>query len=191
MNNYESIYESFKEGDVIPFYDNLYPGLLTYASRQLGNDLAYLAEDCVQEAVMNSYKMRKSLNSSFAWYSYILKCIYHSALQQIRKYNSGIRYAETEEIDTVSPQLDVEILEQEIQDALYSAIRTLPAKYQELLRMSFIEGLKNAEIAQRLNVAEITVKKQKAKLLKLLRDKLDGCSPSVIILIIELLGLDI
>lgn len=190
MNNYESIYESFKKGDVIPFYDKLYPGLLTYASRQLGNDLAYLAEDCVQEAVMNSYKMRKSFNSSFAWYSYILKCIYHSALQHLRRYNSSIRYMESDEIDKESPQLDVELLEQEIQDSLYSAIRTLPEKYQEILRMSFIEGLKNAEIAKRLNVAEITVKKQKAKLIQLLRDKMDGCSPSVIILIIELLSQD-
>lgn len=57
---------------------------------------------------------------------------------------------------------------------IYGAIEELPAEYRTLLRMSFEEGLKNAEIAQRLGVAEITVKKRKAKMLEMLRDKLGG-----------------
>ena len=46
--------------------------------------------------------------------------------------------------------------------------------------MSFKEGLKNTEIAQHLGLAEITVKKHKAKSLAALREKLDGI-PSVVI----------
>lgn len=57
---------------------------------------------------------------------------------------------------------------------IYGAIEELPAEYRTLLRMSFEEGLKNAEIAQRLGVAEITVKKRKAKMLEILRSKLGG-----------------
>ena len=66
------------------------------------------------------------------------------------------------------------MIEHEMLDALYAAIEDLPAEYRTLLRMSFEEGLKNAEIAQRLGVAEITVKKRKAKMLEMLRDKLGG-----------------
>ena len=40
------------------------------------------------------------------------------------------------------------------------------------MRMSFIEGLRNAEIAERLGVAEITVKKRKARMLAMLRERL-------------------
>lgn len=51
--------------------------------------------------------------------------------------------------------------------------------------MSYHEGLKNSEIAERLGVAEITVKKQKAKLLAMLREKMDGCPPYIIAFLVE------
>ncbi len=172
-------------GDVAPFYDNLYPGLLVYASRQLGDELSYLAEDCVQDAVMTSYTERKRLESSFAWYAYILKCIFNGALQLIRKHNSRNNYLGAEPVDVVTPDLDVEMLEQETLDMLDAAIRSLPLKYQELLRMSYHDGLKNAEIAERLGVAEITVKKQKARLLAMLRERMDNCPPYIIAMLME------
>lgn len=185
MYDYDNIYRSFMSGDVAPFYDDLYPGLHVYASRQLGDELSYLAEDCVQDAVMTSYTERKRLQSPFAWYAYILKCIFHSALQLVRKHRSRSNYLDSAEADAVTPELDVEMLEQETLDMLDSAIRSLPLKYRELLRMSYHEGLKNAEIANRLGVAEITVKKQKAKMLALLREKMNGCPPYLIILLLN------
>lgn len=172
-------------GDGTPFYDNLYPGLLVYASRQLGDELSYLAEDCVQDAVMTSYTERRRLTSSCAWYAYILKCIYHGALQLIRKHNSRNNYLGSGDRGGLTPDLDVEILEQETLDMLDAAVKSLPPRYQELLRMSYHEGLKNSEIAERLGVAEITVKKQKAKLLAMLREKMDGCPPYIIAFLVE------
>ena len=73
MFNYDHIYKSFRSGKLEPFYENLYPGLLVYASRQLGDELSYLAEDCVQDAVMDSFNERHRLGNSMAWYSYMLK----------------------------------------------------------------------------------------------------------------------
>ncbi len=40
--------------------------------------------------------------------------------------------------------------------------------------MSFDEGLRTREIAERLNIAEVTVKKRKARLIEILRARLDG-----------------
>lgn len=88
-------------------------------------------------------------------------------------------------VDVVTPDLDVEMLEQETLDMLDAAIRSLPLKYQELLRMSYHDGLKNAEIAERLGVAEITVKKQKARLLAMLRERMDNCPPYIIAMLME------
>lgn len=173
------------KGDVTPFYEDLYSGLLVYASRQLGPDLAYLAEDCVQDAVMSSYMERRRLKTSMAWYRYILKCIYHSAIGIVRKHNSRNNYLERPDMEHMTPGLDVAILEQETLDRLYAAIESLPVKYRTLLRMSYQEGLKNAEIAARLGVAEITVKKQKAQLLMMLRGKMGEIPPYVIILVLR------
>ena len=185
MHDYDYIYRSFVKGDVTPFYEDLYPGLLLYASRQLGPDLSYLAEDCVQDAVMSSYTERKRLRTSMAWYAYILKCIYHSAIGLVRKHNSRNNYLESPENEHVTPGLEVAMLEQETLDRLHAAIESLPVKYRTLLRMSYQEGLKNAEIARRLGVAEITVKKQKAQMLMMLRDGMGDVPPYVIILVLS------
>ena len=61
------------------------------------------------------------------------------------------------------------LIEHETLDTLYAAIRMLPPDYRQLLKLSFENGLKNAEIAATLGVAEITVKKRKVKLLEMLR----------------------
>ena len=66
------------------------------------------------------------------------------------------------------------LIEHETLDALYAAIKSLPPNYRELLSMSFEEGLKNAEIAARLGVSEITVKKRKARMIEMLRSRLGG-----------------
>ncbi len=97
----------------------------------------------------------------------------------MRKNNSRNNYLDSGVVEQASPDLDVAILEQEALDMLYQAIETLPQKYRVILRMSFVEGLRNAEIAKRLGIAEITVKKQKAQMLAMLRDKLQLPPPII------------
>lgn len=174
MYDYNHIYESFIAGNVKPFYEDLYPGLMVYASRLLGEELSYLAEDCVQDAVISSYNERKRLKSSPAWYAYILKCVYRRVLGLRRKHNSRANYLGSGYCDEEIPGMDVAILEQETLELLYSAVDSLPLKYRELLRLNYHEGLKNGEIAERFGVAEITVKKWKADILSRLRDRMGG-----------------
>lgn len=172
MFDYDHIYKTFRSGRLEAFYEHLYPGLLVYASRQLGEELSYLAEDCVQDAVMDSYNERHRFVNSMAWYSYILKSIFHSSISLLRKHNSRNNYLGSGTIEQCTPDLDVAILEQETLDMLYDAIESLPQKDRAILRMSFVEGLRNADIAKRLDIAEITVKKHKARIMAMLRDKL-------------------
>lgn len=173
MYDYDNIYRSFIAGNIEPLYRKLYPALIMYASRQLGDELSYLAEDCVQDAVMASYTERHNLKTSMAWYAYILKCIFHSSIRLVRKNRSFSNYLDDKGNDSLTPELDIAMLEQELFDMLYAAIESLPLRYREVLRMSYFEGLKNAEIARRMSVAEITVKKWKAVILTTLRKQLD------------------
>ncbi len=173
MYDYNRIYKSFMAGDVTPFYENLYPGLLVYASHRLGSDLSYLAEDCVQDAVMSSYSERKRFVNSAAWYAYIIKCIYHNTVAVLRKSQSHSNYMCNNDAEDTTTDLDTDLLEQELLDRLYAAVESLPLKYREVLQMSYFDGLKNAEIAARMGVAEITVKKWKAAIISQLRNTLD------------------
>ena len=55
MNVYREIFADFKQGELAQFYRLMYPELMVYANRLLGADFAFLAEDCVQNAVYKCY----------------------------------------------------------------------------------------------------------------------------------------
>ena len=65
------------------------------------------------------------------------------------------------------------VINQETQLLLFNAIHSLPDRERQIFELSFIEGLKNIEIAEQLGVSDSTVKKAKAKALEILREKLD------------------
>ena len=65
------------------------------------------------------------------------------------------------------------VIDQEAQTLLYSAIEELPEKARIVFEMSFMEGLKNVEIAEKLGLSDSSVKKYKATALDFLRKKLE------------------
>ena len=176
MIDYGAIFETFKSGRLNDFYNHMYAGLLLYAARTLGEEQAYLAEDCVQDAVMNTYLHRKEFSDSYHWRSYLVTCVRNRALKVLRSDNARRNYMENSDTDAVERELTYAMIRQETFDSLNAAIQTLPAEYREIVELSFVEGLKNSEIAALLTVAEITVKKRKARLLALLRGKLGEAS---------------
>lgn len=180
MYGFESVYKSFVNGDLAPFYRNLYPALLVYASRYLGEELAYLGEDCVQEAVVDVFLMSDRFDGPKQWYTYLLKSITTKALMNRRKLSSYHNYVESGSFDDSSPGFEADLLERETLTRLYMAIESLTPMQRDILRMNYIEGMKNADIAKALGVAEITIKKQKAKMIAQLRDKM-GDIPMVIL----------
>lgn len=184
MPDYKRIFTLFVAGKVDEFYHELYPGLIAYACRELGDNLAYLAEDCVQDAVLQSYSKRKDFSTSMAWYAYILKCISHGAVHHHRKIDSHTTYLDSLSRERPEKAIEADALEQETLDRLYAAVESLPEEYRQILRMSFREGLKNAEIAARLGVAEITVKKKKAKILALLSERMGGIPPAIVLMLL-------
>ena len=61
----------------------------------------------------------------------------------------------------------------DIEQAIQDAIATLPEKCREVFMMSKIDGLKNREIAEKLNISEKTVERHMSIALRKLRDELD------------------
>lgn len=160
-----------------PFYERYFPGMVMYASRLLGNDLDWMADDCVQDAVLDAFQKRSTFTSAEQWRAHILACIRNKAVSALRKLSAMRNYADADS-STERHEADAAraLIEHETLDSLYAAIRNLPDDYRQLLRMSFEEGMKNADIAAALGVAEITVKKRKVRLLEMLRRSMgDNC----------------
>ena len=59
------------------------------------------------------------------------------------------------------------------EQAIQEAIATLPEKCREVFVLSKIEGLKNREIAEKLNISEKTVERHMSIALSKLREELD------------------
>lgn len=165
----EQIFEKFRKGEIEELYKRMYSRLLLFATARLGNEVSFMAEDCVQEAIYKTYLHRNELVSSSVFKSYLYSCINNQAITYLRKQEACEHYvsqAETE-VEFLSSYI-----EQETLDLLYEAIARLPEKYKELFRLSFEQGLKNVEVAKLLQVSDSTVKKQKNQMINWLRKEL-------------------
>ena len=169
MYSADDIFRMFVAGKMSPFYDRYFPGMVRYASRLLGDELDWMADDFVQDAVLDAFQKRDTFNTEGQWRAHILTCIRNKAISAQRRLSAMRHYTDSPQLSTHEADATLAMIELETLDTLYAAIRKLPEEYKELLRMSFEEGMKNAEIAQALGIAEITVKKRKVRLLEMLR----------------------
>ena len=64
------------------------------------------------------------------------------------------------------------IIRAEVVNELFKAIELLPAACREIFRLGYIEGLSNPKIAEVLDVSVNTVKTQKQRGIKILRNVL-------------------
>lgn len=168
----EQIFKDFKAGRIDTFYQRMYPQLILYAGRHLGKDYAFLAEDCVQDAIFQTYLHKDSLASTFAFKSFLYSCIYNATISLLRRQAAKENYLSAHAKEEEEENFLNSLIEQETLDLLWHAIEQLPKKYQELFELSFEQGLKNAEIANRLHISESAVKKRKAQFITLLRQYL-------------------
>lgn len=174
MNNYDKIFRKFAMGNISPFYDEMYPGMMLYAMHILGEEFSYMAEDCVQESVITTYMRREEFPSWNAWRGFLLACIRNNAIAVLRKNSRHKNYIDNLEQEDTENDCSHALIEHEVHELLFNAIDGLSDKYREIFQLSFESGLKNSEVANILGIAEITVKKRKASLIAHLQDKLGG-----------------
>lgn len=183
MNWLESIFDDFCKGKLESFYTYVFPDLLVYATGLLRGEAAFRAEDCVQEAVETSYLHRNNFSSSSQWRAFLITCIRNRAISILRHNEAQTNY-----LNSLDPDFELtddalnDFIEVETRIRIYNAIASLPEDLRQIFILNFEEGLKNIEIAKKLGVAEITVKKRKAKLISRLKDLL---GPEIIILLLS------
>lgn len=172
-NTTDIAFRRFMEGDIAYFYRHQYADMILYARSVLQPEMSFLAEDCVQSAVEKTYQNRSQFISAGQWKGFMMTCIRNQAISLMRRSSAADRYADYFSLNPEeSEDILLDYIRQETLSLLYDAIDRLPVELKQILEMSFQEGLKNAEIAARLGVAEITVKKRKARLIEELRSVL-------------------
>lgn len=181
----EHIFEDFRRGEIDRLYQEAYPSLLAYAARMLTDDYALMAEDCVQDAIMEGYNRKDSFESHFQLKAFLFACIHNNAVSVLRKVRSKAHYLEEQTADSLV--IEAGMIEQDALDMLFAAVDGLPEKYREVFELSFSQGLSNAEAARLLNLSLDGVKKRKAKMVQLLRESLQS-KPDLLALLLAVIG---
>ena len=148
-------------------YDEYYPALVVYASTFLASD--EVAEDIVQELFVSMWEKRVTFVSFPAFKTYLYKFIKNSALNYLKHQGVEGRYKEALQNNLSDEELDEEELDREEEYRhLFQAIDKLPSRCREIFLLS-LEGKKNKEIAEMLQISTETIKTQKIRAINRLK----------------------
>jgi RNA polymerase sigma-70 factor (ECF subfamily) len=140
-----------------------------------------VAKDMVQEAFTNLWIRRSSLSGNTNLKAYLYQTTRNNCLNYLKRLKVKAKY-EKRTLDNYNDLLlNYEALVQlnfdaisynELIEALHLAISELPLKCREVFELSRYDGMKNTEIAEKLNISVKAVEGHISKALKQLKDKL-------------------
>lgn len=131
-------------------------------------------EDITQESFIRLWQKHDafSCENSIKAFLYIITrnaCL--NFIKHLQRQQKSMKYWSLgwkEEDDNTLNKLTKTDISNEVQ----AAVRALPPECSRIIWLSYLEGLKNHEIAQRLRISVHTVKNQKSRGLYLLKKKL-------------------
>lgn len=159
IDNFEALFKTY------------YAPLVVYACRFVTE--TDIAREIVQDFFVRLYEKRLTLNIDTSIKSYLYRSVYNCCINYLNQraiQEKHLRNIDMEKVD--EDNLENEINRIEMQQKIYEVIETLPAKCRRIFKMNRLEGLKNEEIAVKLNLSKRTVETQISKALKTLRLKL-------------------
>ena len=150
----EELVKKIKSGDQQAFkvlFDEFYVALCVFAENFVKDD--DLAADCVQEAFVSLWKKHKDFDNIYKIKSFLYKVVRNSCLNHIRDK----KFVGEDFVGLESEQFFRDtLIEEESYRIFYSAVESLPDQTKKVIMLS-LDGLKNAEIAEQLDVAPSTI----------------------------------
>ncbi len=129
------------------------------------------AEDLVQDVFVKLWLQRNNLAEIYNFQAWIYRVIRNQAISDLRRISleTTILAHLKKESGNVSQLADEVLLRKQLQEVLQQAIDKLPPRQKQIYTMIRIEGLKQDEIASRLNISISTVQNHMTEALKKLR----------------------
>jgi len=178
------VLDKIRVGDKQTFrllFENYYKVLILYATSLTKNETK--AEDLVQNAYINLWTKRDTLEIRSSIKSYLYKSVYNLFINDYRKELRN---------DTVLEKIHYDVLQQSIQEEEHSIkrklewinkeINALPPKSKEIFVMNKKRGLTYKEISKILDISENTVESHISRALKRIRKNIPK---SLLILLIS------
>ncbi|HEX7754060.1 MAG TPA: sigma-70 family RNA polymerase sigma factor [Niabella sp.] len=167
----ESVLKSFAEGSAASFtqiYNRLYPDLY-FLARKLVQEAA---PDVLADVFVEVWTQKKHFESADHLFYYVRSMTRNACFDYLKKEGRNIerisgllQLNDTEHRDVYFR----EIVEGHLFSLIRKEIDKLPPHLREVFTLSYIQGLKNSEIAGLLGIKDSSVRVRKAEALKILR----------------------
>lgn len=152
------------------YFDNMYPAIYSFAIKIL-ND-SFVAEDLTQEVFVKLWHKFEDFNSEIGIRAFLYQVIRNDCLNHIKHIKVKNKFQENNQQEKSSESFFLRnVVEEETHRLVHLAIQQLPERARQIIELS-MRGYKNEEIAEELNISLNTVKTQKARSYKKLKDSL-------------------
>ncbi|MGX5816890.1 RNA polymerase sigma factor [Chitinophaga lutea] len=145
---------------------------------------AGLAEDMVQEIFLKIWLHRSQLAGVENLKAYLYTCARRHILNELRKKTGNRHFAESllEYFSESADNPEQALLRKESRSFLHQAIARLPERQREIYRLSKERGLKQEEIAAKLNISQHTVRNHLAQALVNIRLFLERSATGILLI---------
>ena len=155
--------------------------LVVFAMRRVGRQ--DVAEDIVQEVFISVWESKKRWNSYAGFKAFLYESVQNGCLNHLK--HEEVRRKHEEYVQRFGEDDDTEerMTQEEVYRRIYLVAKGLPEKCRQVFELA-MEGRKNAEIAERLGISELTVKAHKQNVLRYFKER----SGDLILLLVTRLG---
>ncbi len=161
-----------KEDAFSQLFERYYTPLVIFAVSYLEDE--EMARDIVQDVFLSLYNNKEIFSTISKLKAYLYTFVKNNCLNYIRKEKVKDKYISyTLYIDKDEDLFWDKVLEEEVYYYLYKAIDKLPPKARQVYLLT-MDGLKNKEIAEQLNISIETVRSHKKNNKRLLKKYLEG-----------------
>jgi len=153
-------------------FRSFFPSLVLFAQKYVPDQDT--AKDIVHNVFINLWEKRQQIDTGSPLKSYLFTSVHNRCLNYIRdqkKFDKDDTIFQRTDSADFSDGVD-RLEEQELEQRIFDALQALPEKCREIFTMNRFDGLKYAEIAEKLGISVKTVETQMSKALKILREKL-------------------
>lgn len=133
----------------------------------------YEAEDILQEAFVRVFKYISHFNFEGSFEGWLKRIMINTSLKYNQKHKFLVDY-DTTAVNSMEEYEDPEIIHELHAEELMSYIRQLPDGYRMVFNLYIIEGFSHKEIANLLQIEEVTSRSQLLKARKLLQEKINA-----------------
>lgn len=163
-------------------FKQYYGALCYYASQYIPEN--EIVQDVVQDVFVRLIEMPQRFESSVHLRNFLYLSVKNACLNHLQKDVLHTRHKQFIQKHFMEHDLpDEEVLTVEVFRRLKEAVDELPEECRKIFYLSYFDGWNNEKIAEYLQISVNTVRAQKMRGKKLLKDKLKNLFPLFLVLI--------